>query len=95
MDSNLVAALIIALGRAARRLLRPARSGARLMGVAAGDLTHTRSELMAENALLRRSNERPRFRRDDSVLLLALAQFTRRWRYASHDRYHRDYQWAA
>ena len=38
---------------------------------------------------------RPRFRRDDSVLLLALAQFTRRWRYASHDGYHRDYQWAA
>ena len=53
MDSNLVAALIIALGRAVRRLLRPARSGAKLMIGAAGDLTRTRSELMAENALLR------------------------------------------
>ena len=31
VDSNLVAALIIALGRAVRRLLRPARSGAKLM----------------------------------------------------------------
>jgi len=53
VDSNLVAALIIALGRAVRRLLRPARSGAKLMIGAAGDLTRTRSELMAENALLR------------------------------------------
>ena len=91
MDSNLVAALIIALGRAVRRLLRPARSGAKLMIGAAGDLTRTRSELMAENALLRqqlivlrRSIKRPRLHRDDRVLLLALARLTRRWRDALH-----------
>ena len=76
MDSNLVAALIIALGRAVRRLLRPARSGTKLMIGAAGDLTRTRSELMAENALLRqqlivlrRNIKRPRPHRDDRVLV--------------------------
>jgi len=53
VDSNLVAALIIALVRALRRLLRPACSPAKLMIGAAGDLTSTRSELMAEIALLR------------------------------------------
>jgi len=53
VDSNLVATLIIAIGRAVRRLLRPARAGATLMIGAAGDLTRTRSQLMAENALLR------------------------------------------
>lgn len=97
MDSNLVVALIIALGRAVRRLLCPARSGAKLMIGAAGDLTRTRSELMAENALLRRSIKRPRLHRDDRVLLLALARLTRRWRDALHVvspetllRWHRD-----
>ena len=104
MDSNRVAALIIALGRAFRRLLRPARSGAKLVIGAAGDLTRTRSQLMAENALLRqqlivlrRSIERPRLDRDERVLLLALARLTRRWRDALHLvspetllRWHRD-----
>ena len=53
MDSNLVAALIIVLGRALRGLLRPARSGAKLViGVAVG-FTRRRSEFMAEDALLR------------------------------------------
>jgi putative transposase len=91
VDSNLIAALIIALGRALRRLLRPARSTAMLMIGAAGDLTRTRSQLIAENALLRqqlivlrRSVERPRLHRDDRVLLLALARLTRRWRDALH-----------
>ncbi|MDJ0864095.1 MAG: hypothetical protein QNJ82_17890 [Gammaproteobacteria bacterium] len=104
MDSKPVVALIIALGQAVRRLLRPARSAAKLMVGAAGDLTRTRSELMAENALLRqqlivlrRSVERPRLHRDDRVLLLALARLTRRWRDALHVvspetllRWHRD-----
>jgi len=87
VDSNRIAALIIALGRAVRRLLRPARSGAKLVIGAAGDLTRTRSQLMAENALLRqqlivlrRRIERPRLHRDDRLLLLALARLTRRWR---------------
>jgi hypothetical protein len=53
VDTNLVAALIIALGRVLRRLLRPARSAANLTVGAAGDLTRTPSELLAENALLR------------------------------------------
>jgi len=76
VDSNLVTALIVALGRALWRLLRPARSAAKLMIGAAGDLTRTRSELMAENALLRqqlivqrRRIERPRLHHDDRVLL--------------------------
>ncbi len=83
MDSNLVAALIIALGRVVRRLLRPARSTAKLMLGAAGDITRMRSEFMAKNALLRqqpivlrRSVERPRLHRDACVLLLALARLT-------------------
>ncbi len=85
MDSKLVAALIIALGRAIRRLLRPARSGAMLVIGAAGDLTRTRSELLAENAMLRqqvivlrRNIKQPRLHRDDRLLLLALARLTRR-----------------
>jgi uncharacterized protein (UPF0261 family) len=42
VDSNLVAALVMALGRALQRLLRPARSVATLGIGAAGDLTRTR-----------------------------------------------------
>ncbi len=53
MDPNLAAALVMALGRAVQRLLRPARSGAALVIGAAGHLTRTRSELLAENAFLR------------------------------------------
>jgi len=53
VESNLVTAVIIALGQALRRLLPPARFGAKLLIGAAGDLTRSRSELMAENALLR------------------------------------------
>ena len=51
MDSNLVAALIIALGRVLRHLLRPARSAAKLTISAACDLARTRSELMAEEVV--------------------------------------------
>jgi len=90
VDSNLVAALIVALERAIPRLLlRPARSGAKLLIGAAGDLTRQRSELIVENALLRqllivlhRSIERSRLHRDERVLLLARAQQIRRWRHA-------------
>ncbi len=93
-----------ALVRVAQRLLRPARSAAEVGIGAAGDLTRTRSELMAENALLpqqlivlRRRIEHPRLHRDDRLLLLALARLTRRWRDALHVvspetllRWHRD-----
>ena len=91
MDSNPVVALIIALGRALPRLLRPARSAANLMVGAAGDLTRTRSALMAEKVLLRqqlivlrRNIERPRLRRGNSLLLLVLARLTLQWQDALH-----------
>jgi len=104
VDSNLLAALIMPLVRALRHLLRSARSTTKLMIGAAGDLARTRSELIAENALLRqqlivlrRNIERPRLHRDDRVLLLALAGQTHRWRDALHVvspetllRWHRD-----
>ena len=84
MDLNLIAGLIITLGRTVRRLFRPAHAGATLMIGAAGDLTHTRSPFMAENALLRqqlivlrRGIARPRLHRDDRVLLLILTRLTR------------------
>jgi len=54
---------------------------------AARDLTRTRLELLAENALLRqqvivlrRGIRRPRIYRDDRWLLLILARLCRRWR---------------
>ena len=75
------------------------------MGIgAARDLTRTRSELLAENALLRQqvivlraSILRPRVHRHDRLLLLILARVCRRWRDALHVvnpetllRWHRD-----
>jgi len=73
-------ALLGALARAVQRLLQPARSVAKVGIGAARDLTRTRSELMAENALLRqqvivlrRGVRRPRIHRDDRLLLLILA----------------------
>ena len=74
-------ALIGALAQVCQGLLRPSRSAANVVIGAARDLTFTRSELLAENALLRqqvivlrRSIGRPRFHRDDRVLLLMLAR---------------------
>ena len=84
-------ALIGALVRVVQRLLRPARSAAEVGIGAARDLTRTRSELLAENAMLRqqvivlrRNIKQPRLHRDDRLLLLALARLTRRWRDALH-----------
>lgn len=77
-------ALIVVLTRALQCLLPPARSGARLIAAAAGDLTRTRSELIADNAFVRqqaivlqRSIERPQLHRDHRLLLLVLARLTR------------------
>ena len=74
-------ALLGALARAVQRLLQPARSVAKVGIGAARDLTRTRSELLAENALLRqqvivlrRGVRRPRIHRDDRLLLLILAR---------------------
>ncbi|MGA7979413.1 MAG: integrase core domain-containing protein [Chromatiaceae bacterium] len=97
-------ALIGAVVRAVQRLLRPARSSAKVGIGAAQDLTRTRAELLAENALLRqqvivlrRGIRRPRIHRDDRLLLLILARLCRRWRDALHVvnpdtllRWHRD-----
>jgi len=104
LDLNLIAALIVALGRVVQRLLRPARCAANLAVGATTDLSRTRPDLLAENALLRqqvivlrRRIERPRLHRDDRLLLLVLARLTRRWRDVLHVvspetllRWHRD-----
>jgi putative transposase len=104
LNVNSAAALIVILARGLKSPLRPARSGAGLVAAAAGDLARTRSELIAENALLRqqiivlrRGIDRPRLHRDDRLLLLLLARLTRRWRDALHVvspetllRWHRD-----
>lgn len=52
MDSNPVVALIIALGRALRRLLLPTRSATKLIVGAGGDLTLTRPELITKDNVL-------------------------------------------
>ncbi len=74
-----------------RRLLgwaRPATSGSLLLGAAA-DLVRSRSELVAEHALLRpqlivltRTVKRPRLTRADRPLLVLLASRVRAWRQA-------------
>jgi hypothetical protein len=101
---TLITALIAALGQMVQRLLRSAHSMASLAIGGASDLTRTRSELLAEKALLRqqiialrRSSARPRLHRDDRLLLLILARPNPRWREALHVvspetflRWHRD-----
>jgi hypothetical protein len=99
-----IATLIVVVDRLVRHLLRPARSVSRLAIGAARDLTRTRSELLAENALLRqqvvvlrRQIGRAHLHDDDRLLLLLLARLTDRWRDALHLvcpetllRWHRD-----
>jgi len=84
-------ALIGALVRVVQRLLRPARSAAKVGIGAARDLTRTRSELLAENVLvrqqvivLRRSIPRSRVHHDDRLLVLILARLCCRWSDALH-----------
>ncbi len=97
-------AFIGLLLRALQSLLQPARSAAKVGIGATRDLTRTRSELLAENAMLRRQVivlrrgvRRPSIHRDDRLLLLILARLCRRWRDALHVvnpdtllRWHRD-----
>lgn len=101
---KLVVTLLVACDRLLRRLLRPARSVSSLAIGGARDLTRTRSELLAENTLLRqqvvvlrRQIDRPRLHKDDRLLLVILARLTERWRDALHLvcpdtllRWHRD-----
>jgi hypothetical protein len=91
VDLKPIAALLLVFGQLVRRLLRPTWSAARLAIGAGRDLTRTRSELLAENALLRhqiivprRNTDRPRLHGDDRLLLLVLARLTRRWRDSLH-----------
>ena len=53
LNLNSATALIVILTQSLQRLLRPVRSRPGLTAAAAGDLTRTRPELIAENALLR------------------------------------------
>ena len=70
------------------RWTRPAATGSLVLGAAA-DLVRTRSELIAENALLRqqlivlaRASTRPRLSRADRPLLVLLASRVQTWRQA-------------
>ena len=112
MLSRLVQALSTAvachadrLGRAVKHVLRPARTAAALAGGASLDAVRPRSELVAENALLRQqilvlrraAPPRPRLHREDRLILVLLARLTRAWHEALHVvqpdtllRWHRD-----
>jgi transposase InsO family protein len=77
-----------ALQRHLRRWIRPASSESLVLGCAA-DLVRSRSELVAENALLRqqlivltRAQRRPRLSGADRPLLVLLASRVRAWRHA-------------
>jgi transposase InsO family protein len=79
---------IRALERCAVRWTRPATSTSLVLGAAA-DLARSRSELVAENALLRQqlivlaqTVKRPRIARTDRALLVLLASRVRAWRQA-------------
>src|SRR6266508_2799185 len=79
---------IRALERCVVRWTRPSTSTSLVLGAAA-DLVRSRSELVAENALLRqqlivlaRTANRPRLARADRPLLVLLASRVRAWRQA-------------
>jgi putative transposase len=84
--------------------LDPARDRANILAGAAHDAVRPRSELIAENALLRqqlivlrRKNKRPAFSDGDRIVMVLLARLDRAWRDALHLvkpdtllRWHRD-----
>ena len=93
------------VGQTIKALLRPARTVTALAGAAALDALRPRSELMAENALLRQqilvlrrtAPPCPRLQREDRLLLVLLARVNRAWRDGLHLvqpdtqlRWHRD-----
>ena len=93
------------VGQIIKTLLRPVRTTAALTSAAALDAVRPRSELVAENALLRlqilvlarAAPPRPRLFREDRLLLVLLARVNTAWRDALHLvqpdtllRWHRD-----
>jgi hypothetical protein len=93
------------VGQTIKTLLRPVRTTAALTSAAALDAVRPRSELVAENALLRlqilvlarAAPPRPRLFREDRLLLVLLARVNTAWRDALHLvqpdtllRWHRD-----
>ena len=92
-------------GRTIKNMLRPVRTAAALVGAVSIDAVRPRSELVAENALLRQqilvlrraAPPRPRLHREDRLILVILARLTPAWRDALHVvqpdtllRWHRD-----
>jgi hypothetical protein len=85
---DLADAAVRAIRRRLGSALRPATTSSLVLGTAA-DLMRSRTELVAENALLRhqlivlaRSTKRPRISRSDRTLLVLLASRVRAWRQA-------------
>ena len=77
------------LGRAVKRLLRPARPVATAVAGAARDAVKSRRDLLVENALLRqqlivlrRGAKRPALRRADRLVMVVLARLSSTWREA-------------
>ena len=92
-------------GRTVKNLLRPARTAAALVGAVSIDSVQPRSELIAENALLRQqilvlrraAPPGPRLHHEDRLILVVLARLNTAWRDALHLvqpdtllRWHRD-----
>ena len=92
------------IGHAVKRLVDPARTAAGALAGAACDAVRPRSELIAENALLRqqlivvrRKIKRPPLSDGDRILMVLLARLNKAWRDAIHLvkpdtllRWHRD-----
>jgi hypothetical protein len=89
--NNVVAKWSRSIKTAVKRLLDPARDRANILAGAAHDAVRPRSELVAENALLRqqlivlrRKNKRPALSDGDRIVMVLLARLDRAWRDALH-----------
>jgi len=79
-------------GRTIKNMLRPVRTAAALVGAVSIDAVRPRSELVAENALLRQqilvlrraAPPRPRLHPEDRLILVLLARLNTAWRDAIH-----------
>ncbi len=86
---TIVVGTVRTLGRAVKRLLRPARPVATATAGAARDAVKSRRDLLVENALLRqqlivlrRGAKRPALRRADRLVMVVLARLSSTWREA-------------